>query len=107
MQVFVSNEFSMLWNLYSYIQKQNNRLKVFFKISGFFCFQLLDKLKDRWMHTGLWRNLELVKTVIAEPQGGAKSDFDELLKIYYDAIKCKGEKGTFFSHVIVDADSLG
>uniref|UniRef100_A0A8B9STM1 DNA 5'-3' helicase n=1 Tax=Anas platyrhynchos TaxID=8839 RepID=A0A8B9STM1_ANAPL len=63
---------------------------------GILCFlpsyKLLDKLKDRWMHTGLWRNLELVKTVIAEPQGGAKSDFDELLKIYYDAIKCKGEK---------------
>ncbi|XP_064324406.1 Fanconi anemia group J protein [Phalacrocorax carbo] len=63
---------------------------------GILCFlpsyKLLDKLKDRWMHTGLWRNLELVKTVIAEPQGGAKSDFDELLKMYYDAIKCKGEK---------------
>lgn len=59
--------------------------------------QMLDKLKERWMHTGLWRNLEDVKTVIAEPQGGAKSDFDELLKIYYDAIKCKGEKGTFFT----------
>ncbi|NXV74669.1 FANCJ protein, partial [Atlantisia rogersi] len=63
---------------------------------GILCFlpsyKLLDKLKDRWLHTGLWRNLELVKTVIAEPQGGAKSDFDELLKIYYDAIKCKGEK---------------
>ncbi|NXC41899.1 FANCJ protein, partial [Penelope pileata] len=63
---------------------------------GILCFlpsyKLLDKLKDRWMHTGLWKNLELVKTVIAEPQGGAKSDFDELLKIYYDAIKFKGEK---------------
>ncbi|KGL91372.1 Fanconi anemia group J protein [Charadrius vociferus] len=63
---------------------------------GILCFlpsyKLLDKLKDRWLHTGLWRNLELVKTVVAEPQGGAKSDFDELLKIYYDAIKCKGEK---------------
>ncbi|KAM6049595.1 Fanconi anemia group J protein [Chlamydotis macqueenii] len=63
---------------------------------GILCFlpsyKLLDKLKDRWMHTGLWRDLELVKTVIAEPQGGAKSDFDELLKLYYDAIKCKGEK---------------
>uniref|UniRef100_A0A8C3KJ91 DNA 5'-3' helicase n=1 Tax=Calidris pygmaea TaxID=425635 RepID=A0A8C3KJ91_9CHAR len=63
---------------------------------GILCFlpsyKLLDKLKDRWMHTGLWRNLELVKTVIVEPQGGAKSDFDELLKIYYDAVKCKGEK---------------
>ncbi|XP_010400637.1 Fanconi anemia group J protein isoform X2 [Corvus cornix cornix] len=63
---------------------------------GILCFlpsyKMLDKLKDRWMHTGLWRNLEDVKTVIAEPQGGAKSDFDELLKIYYDAIKSKGEK---------------
>ncbi|XP_056362845.1 Fanconi anemia group J protein isoform X1 [Oenanthe melanoleuca] len=63
---------------------------------GILCFlpsyKMLDKLKDRWMHTGLWRNLEDVKTVIAEPQGGAKSDFDELLKIYYDAIRCKGEK---------------
>ncbi|KFV17727.1 Fanconi anemia group J protein, partial [Tauraco erythrolophus] len=63
---------------------------------GILCFlpsyKLLDKLKDRWMHTGLWRNLELVKTVIAEPQGGTKSDFDELLKIYYDAIKFKGER---------------
>uniref|UniRef100_A0A8C5UBL9 DNA 5'-3' helicase n=1 Tax=Malurus cyaneus samueli TaxID=2593467 RepID=A0A8C5UBL9_9PASS len=63
---------------------------------GVLCFlpsyKMLDKLKDRWMHTGLWRNLENVKTVIAEPQGGAKSDFDELLDIYYDAIKCKGEK---------------
>ncbi|XP_077044845.1 Fanconi anemia group J protein isoform X2 [Agelaius phoeniceus] len=63
---------------------------------GILCFlpsyKMLDKLKERWMHTGLWRNLEDVKTVIAEPQGGAKSDFDELLKTYYDAIKCKGEK---------------
>ncbi|NXK91252.1 FANCJ protein, partial [Formicarius rufipectus] len=63
---------------------------------GILCFlpsyKMLDKLKDRWIHTGLWRSLELVKTVIAEPQGGAKSDFDELLSIYYDAIKCKGEK---------------
>ncbi|XP_066058180.1 Fanconi anemia group J protein isoform X1 [Chamaea fasciata] len=63
---------------------------------GILCFlpsyKMLDKLKDRWMHTGLWRKLEDVKTVVAEPQGGAKSDFDELLQIYYDAIKCKGEK---------------
>ncbi|XP_075760829.1 Fanconi anemia group J protein [Pelodiscus sinensis] len=63
---------------------------------GVLCFlpsyKLLDKLKDRWMHTGLWRNLELVKTVIAEPKGGDKADFDALLQIYYDAIKYKGEK---------------
>uniref|UniRef100_A0A7M4EWG9 DNA 5'-3' helicase n=1 Tax=Crocodylus porosus TaxID=8502 RepID=A0A7M4EWG9_CROPO len=63
---------------------------------GVLCFlpsyKLLDKLKDRWIHTGLWSNLEMVKTVIAEPQGGDKGDFDELLKIYYDAIKHKGGK---------------
>ncbi|XP_036926063.1 Fanconi anemia group J protein [Sturnira hondurensis] len=63
---------------------------------GVLCFlpsyKLLEKLKERWLSTGLWHNLELVKTVIAEPQGGEKTDFDELLQVYYDAIKYKGEK---------------
>ncbi|XP_069082547.1 Fanconi anemia group J protein isoform X2 [Pleurodeles waltl] len=63
---------------------------------GVLCFlpsyKMLDKLKDRWMHTGLWENLERIKTVINEPKGGDKSDFDMLLQQYYDAIKCKGEK---------------
>ncbi|KAM9596534.1 Fanconi anemia group J protein isoform 1-T1 [Trichechus inunguis] len=63
---------------------------------GILCFlpsyKLLEKLKERWLSTGLWHNLELVKTVIAEPQGGGKTDFDELLQVYYDAVKYKGEK---------------
>ncbi|XP_027623577.1 Fanconi anemia group J protein [Tupaia chinensis] len=63
---------------------------------GILCFlpsyKLLEKLKDRWQYTGLWHNLELVKTVIVEPQGGEKTDFDELLQVYYDAIKYRGEK---------------
>ncbi|KAM5273445.1 LOW QUALITY PROTEIN: Fanconi anemia group J protein [Ctenodactylus gundi] len=63
---------------------------------GILCFlpsyKLLEKLKERWLYTGLWRDLELVKTVIVEPQGGEKTDFDELLQVYYDAIKCRGEK---------------
>ncbi|XP_004591250.2 Fanconi anemia group J protein [Ochotona princeps] len=63
---------------------------------GILCFlpsyKLLEKLKDRWLYTGLWENLELVKTVIVEPQGGEKTDFDELLQVYYDAIKHKGNK---------------
>ncbi|XP_045629377.1 Fanconi anemia group J protein isoform X2 [Ursus americanus] len=63
---------------------------------GILCFlpsyKLLEKLKERWLDTGLWHNLELVKTVIVEPQGGEKTDFDELLQVYYDAIKYKGEK---------------
>ncbi|XP_004685076.1 PREDICTED: Fanconi anemia group J protein [Condylura cristata] len=63
---------------------------------GILCFlpsyKLLEKLKERWLYTGLWHNLELLKTVIVEPQGGEKTDFDELLQVYYDAIKFKGEK---------------
>lgn len=63
---------------------------------GILCFlpsyKLLEKLKERWLYTGLWHNLELVKTVIVEPQGGEKTDFDELLQLYYDAIKYKGGK---------------
>ncbi|KAL8199113.1 UNVERIFIED_CONTAM: Fanconi anemia group J protein [Gekko kuhli] len=53
---------------------------------------MLDKLRDRWLHTGLWEKLELIKTVIVEPKGGDKADFDDLLQIYYDAIKCKQGK---------------
>ncbi|XP_012300982.2 Fanconi anemia group J protein isoform X3 [Aotus nancymaae] len=63
---------------------------------GILCFlpsyKLLEKLKERWLSTGLWHKLELVKTVIVEPQGGEKTDFDELLQVYYDAIKYEGEK---------------
>lgn len=63
---------------------------------GILCFlpsyKLLEKLKERWLSTGLWHNLELVKTVIVEPQGGEKTNFDELLQVYYDAVKYKGEK---------------
>ncbi|KAM5180304.1 Fanconi anemia group J protein [Mantella aurantiaca] len=63
---------------------------------GVLCFlpsyKMLEKLKDRWMHTGLWENLERFKTVIKEPQGGDKADFDRLLQIYYDAIRFRGEK---------------
>lgn len=63
---------------------------------GILCFlpsyKLLEKLRERWIFTGLWHSLESVKTVIAEPQGGEKTDFDELLQVYYDAIKFKGEK---------------
>lgn len=55
--------------------------------------QLLDKLRDRWSNTGLWEKLEQQKTVITEPRGGAKGDFDELLQTYYDAIKCCDERG--------------
>lgn len=47
---------------------------------------MLDKLKDRWMNTGLWEKLEERKTVITEPRGGGKGDFDELLQTYYKAI---------------------
>ncbi|XP_041851232.1 Fanconi anemia group J protein isoform X3 [Melanotaenia boesemani] len=58
---------------------------------GVLCFlpsyKMLDKLRDRWTNTGLWEKLEQQKTVITEPRGGGKGDFDELLQTYYDAIK--------------------
>lgn len=65
---------------------------------GVLCFlpsyKMLDKLRDRWVNTGLWEKLELKKTVITEPRGGAKGDFDELLHTYYDAIKyCEERDG--------------
>ncbi|XP_051521340.1 Fanconi anemia group J protein isoform X3 [Myxocyprinus asiaticus] len=66
-------------------------LKVCHTVSrGVLCFlpsyKMLDKLRDRWMNTGLWDKLEERKTVITEPRGGGKGDFDELLQTYYEAI---------------------
>ncbi|XP_072249263.1 Fanconi anemia group J protein [Leuresthes tenuis] len=65
---------------------------------GVLCFlssyKMLDKLRDRWITTGQWEKLEQLKTVIAEPRGGGKGDFDEVLQRYYDAIKyCEGRDG--------------
>ncbi|XP_068441804.1 Fanconi anemia group J protein isoform X2 [Clinocottus analis] len=64
---------------------------------GVLCFlpsyKMLDKLRDRWTRTGLWEKLQQRKAVIAEPRGGGKGDFDELLQRYYDAIKyCEEER---------------
>ncbi|MED6292699.1 hypothetical protein CHARACLAT_003002, partial [Characodon lateralis] len=65
---------------------------------GVLCFlpsyKMLDKLRIRWVDTGLWEKLEQKKTVVTEPRGGGKGDFDELLQTYYDAIKyCEGRDG--------------
>ncbi|KAF0030339.1 hypothetical protein F2P81_017070 [Scophthalmus maximus] len=65
---------------------------------GVLCFlpsyKMLDKLRDRWTNTGLWEKLELQKTLITEPRGGGKGDFDELLQTYYNAIKyCEERDG--------------
>ncbi|CAL8360145.1 unnamed protein product [Merluccius merluccius] len=63
---------------------------------GVLCFlpsyKMLDKLRDRWTNTGLWEKMEERKTVITEPRGGAKGDFDELLQRYYDAITHCGDR---------------
>ncbi|XP_016084750.1 Fanconi anemia group J protein-like [Sinocyclocheilus grahami] len=54
---------------------------------------MLDKLRDRWMNTGLWDKFEERKTVITEPRGGGKGDFDELLQTYYEAIRGTAANG--------------
>ncbi|XP_030633994.1 Fanconi anemia group J protein [Chanos chanos] len=63
---------------------------------GVLCFlpsyKMLDKLRERWINTGLWEKLEDGKTVITEPRGGGKGDFDELLQTYYEAIKHSGHR---------------
>ncbi|KAL4647191.1 Fanconi anemia group J protein [Arapaima gigas] len=63
---------------------------------GVLCFlpsyKMLEKLRERWTNTGLWEQIEERKTIVTEPRGGAKSDFDELLQSYYDAIKDIGHK---------------
>ncbi|XP_066301543.1 Fanconi anemia group J protein homolog [Branchiostoma lanceolatum] len=59
---------------------------------GVLCFlpsyKLLGKLCQRWQMTRLWEQIQEHKQVIREPQGGDKADFDDILKQFYDAIKC-------------------
>ncbi|KPP74356.1 Fanconi anemia group J protein-like, partial [Scleropages formosus] len=63
---------------------------------GVLCFlpsyKMLDKLRERWTNTGLWEQIEQRKIIVTEPRGGARSDFDELLQSYYDAIKDPGHR---------------
>ncbi|XP_023679165.2 Fanconi anemia group J protein isoform X2 [Paramormyrops kingsleyae] len=59
---------------------------------GTLLLKMLDKLRERWTNTGLWQQIELQKTVVTEPRGGSKGEFDELLQSYYDAIKHPGDK---------------
>lgn len=63
---------------------------------------MLDKLRDRWTNTGLWEKLEQQKTVITEPRGGGKGDFDELLHTYYDAVKYCAERGEIVNNITLD-----
>ncbi|XP_041796744.1 Fanconi anemia group J protein isoform X2 [Chelmon rostratus] len=75
---------------------QGRKLCATFQHAETYAFQdeMLDKLRDRWTNTGLWEKLEQQKTVITEPRGGGKGDFDELLQTYYDAIKyCEERDG--------------
>lgn len=65
---------------------------------GVLCFlpsyKMLEKLKERWTSTGLWDKLEQCKMVITEPRRGPKAQFEELLQVYYDAIKhCQERDG--------------
>ncbi|XP_028319623.1 Fanconi anemia group J protein, partial [Gouania willdenowi] len=63
---------------------------------GVLCFlpsyKMLDKLRDRWINTGLWDKLEEKKIVVTEPRGGPKEDFESLLNLYYDAVKYCSER---------------
>lgn len=79
----------------SYLLHVSARFRLYmFICNESLCFvQMLDKLRDRWINTGLWAKLEQQKTVITEPRGGGKGDFDELLQVYYDAIKHCDERG--------------
>ncbi|KAM6948655.1 Fanconi anemia group J protein [Aplochiton taeniatus] len=60
---------------------------------GVLCFlpsyKMLEKLQDRWKNTGIWEKLTENKTVVTEPRGGGKGNFDQLLQNYYDAIRDK------------------
>lgn len=58
---------------------------------GVLCFfpsyNMLDKLSKRWQSTGLWSQLSDRKTVVSEPRGGDKFEFDDIMHQFYHAVR--------------------
>ncbi|KAG7597750.1 Helicase superfamily 1/2 ATP-binding domain DinG/Rad3-type, partial [Arabidopsis suecica] len=52
-------------------------------------YKLMEKLCTRWHETGQWSRLCLKRDFFIEPRGGAKDDFETVLKEYYDSISGK------------------
>ncbi|CAE5958086.1 unnamed protein product [Arabidopsis arenosa] len=52
-------------------------------------YKLMEKLCTRWHETGQWSRLCLKRDLFIEPRGGAKDDFETVLKEYYDSISGK------------------
>ncbi|KAI8336223.1 hypothetical protein BC941DRAFT_428637 [Chlamydoabsidia padenii] len=63
---------------------------------GILCFlpsySTLDKLIKRWKVTGVYSQLEAVKTIFIEPQGDNKQLFQRQIKDYYDAVKKQSDQ---------------
>jgi hypothetical protein len=59
----------------------------------------VEKLKYRWVVTGMWQKLMEIKEVVIEPRAGDKSDFETVMKTFYGAVEgCKrpGAPGALF-----------
>ncbi|XP_031560838.1 Fanconi anemia group J protein homolog [Actinia tenebrosa] len=58
---------------------------------GVLCFfpsyNMMDKVSRRWQSTGLWSKLLQKKLVLSEPRGGDKTDFDDVMHEFYQAIR--------------------
>ena len=54
-----------------------------------FCssYSMIDKLKTRWVVTGLWSQLQGVKEVLVEPRATEKSEFESILNTFYRAVE--------------------
>nr|XP_054773588.1 Fanconi anemia group J protein homolog [Lytechinus pictus] len=64
---------------------------------GVLCFvssySMMNKVIERWTATGLYDQLQSLKSVMCEARGGDKSVFDEQLREFYETIKLCEEDG--------------
>ncbi|GFR59172.1 fanconi anemia group J protein [Elysia marginata] len=62
---------------------------------GVLCFlpsyKVLEKLITRWESIGLMEKIARKKRVISEPRGSDKVDFEEQMKLFYDAVRPRPE----------------
>ena len=67
--------------LTAFVFYPDSRLQVFVPSYG-----LLDTLVGRWRSTGMWKKLGMIKSIVTEPRGSAKADFETGIKKFFRAV---------------------
>ncbi|XP_064648720.1 Fanconi anemia group J protein homolog isoform X2 [Lineus longissimus] len=78
---------------------------------GVLCFvssyKMLEKLRSRWQATGLWSDIQDVKSIHCEPRKSDVEDFDEVIKNFYTAIQLSERDSSQYNGALLIAVCRG